>query len=51
MGKAGEDDQNFEDNIGKTPMGANSLQKVEDLKGEKGISPDNISPGMKENIE
>ena len=51
LGKAGEDDQNYEDNIGKTPMGANGLQKVEDLNGEEGISPNNINPGMKESSE
>ena len=32
-------------------MGANGLQKVEDLDGEEGISPDNVNPGMKESIE
>ena len=32
-------------------MGANGLQKVEDLNGEEGISPDNLNPGMKESIE
>ena len=32
-------------------MGANGLQKVEDLDGEEGISPDNINPGLKESIE
>ena len=51
LGEGGEDDQNYEDNIGKTPMGANGLQKVEDLDGKEGISPDNINPGMKESIE
>ena len=45
------DDKNYEDNIGKTSMGANGLQKVEDLDGKEGISPDNINPGMKESIE
>ena len=49
--KVGEDYQNYEDNIGKTSMGANGLQKVEDLDGKEGISPDNINPGMKESIE
>ena len=43
--------KNYEDNIGKTPMGANGLQKVEDVDGEEGISPDDINPGMKESIE
>ena len=32
-------------------MGANGLQKVEDLDGEEGISPNNINPGMKESSE
>ena len=32
-------------------MGANGLQKVEDVDGEEGISPDDINPGMKESIE
>ena len=32
-------------------MGANGLQKVEDLDGKEGISPDNINPVMKESIE
>ena len=32
-------------------MGANGLQKIEDLDGEEGISPDNINPSMKESIE
>ena len=32
-------------------MGANGLQKVEDVDGEEGISPDNINPGMNESIE
>ena len=49
--KAGKNDKNYEDNIGKTPMGANGLQKVEDLNGEEGISPENISPRVKENIK
>ena len=51
LGEAGENDKNYEDNIGKTSMGANGLQKVEDLDGKEGISPDNINPGMKESIE
>ena len=32
-------------------MGANGLQKVEDINGEEGISPNNINPGIKESIE
>ena len=32
-------------------MGANDLQKVEDLDGEEGISPNNINPGMNKSIE
>ena len=47
----GEDDQNYEDNIGKTAMGANGLYKVEDVDGEEGISADDINPGMNESIE
>ena len=40
---------NYEDNIGKTPMGANGLQKVEDLNNE-GRKKD-IIPGVQKNIE
>ena len=32
-------------------MGANGLQKVEDLDGEEGVRPDNINPGMNKSIE
>ena len=51
LGKAGEDDHNYEDNIGNTAMGANGLQKVEDLNGEEGISPNKTNPGVKESIK
>ena len=51
LGKAGEDDHNYEDNIGNTAMGANGLQKVEDLDGKDGISPEQINPGMMKSIE
>ena len=51
LGEGGVGWLNYEDNIGKTPMGANGLQKVEDLDGKESISPDDINPGMKESIE
>ena len=51
LGKAGEDDLNYEDNIGNIAMGANGLQKVEELHGEEGISPENMNPGVMKSIE
>ena len=51
LGKAGEDDHNYEDNIGNTAMGTNGLQKVEDLDDEEGISPEYINPGVMKSIE
>ena len=35
----------------KIPMGANGLQKVENLNGEEGTSPEDISHGVKESID
>ena len=41
--------KNSEDNIGKTPMGANGLQKVEDLNNEG--RKNNISPVVQKSID
>ena len=49
LGEGGVGWLNYEDNIGKTPMGANGLQKVEDLNNEG--RKNDISPGVQKSIE
>ena len=43
--KAVKDGLNYEEYLGKTPMGAKELQNLEDSDNEEGITQ--ISPGMK----
>ena len=50
LGKGKENDQNYEDNIGKTPMGANGIQKVEYLNNNK-VSKKGISTGVQKSID
>ena len=48
LGEGGVGWLNYEDNIGNTPMGANGLQKVEDLNNER--RQNDISPGVQKGI-